>query len=381
MKGFVLQISVIALGVFFILGSGGPQYGGSVDDTDDDDDTGDTSGTTPSTPTNLKAVSAYEGAMLSWNAASNANSYEVCYANENIDTYTSCTSYDGGSLYTVGASTSVVINSLTAGVPYYFRVRAKNSAGTAGSASVNAVATPGLGLNDTGITVCRESGSFNVNCPSVAFPNQDAQYGLDATASDNSDGHAGFNFTRLDETGAVADTSADDWACAKDNITGLVWEVKLRTNGDTVVGNDGLHDADDTFTWYNTDSDENAGTAGDDNSALDICFGYDASDASSYCNTAAFIERVNDEEYCGLTNWRLPTRRELNSIVNYDEVEPAIDLGVFPYTPSAVFWSASSVYSDSSAGDQAWAINFNYGGSGKVDKTETHRVRLVSDGQ
>lgn len=379
MKGFVMQTSVIALGVFFILGSGGPQYGDTADDSDDD--TEDGTGTTPSTPTNLKAVSAYEGAMLSWDATSNASTYEICYANENIDTYTSCSSYDGGSVYTVGSSTSVVISSLTAGEPYYFRVRAKNSAGTAGSASTNVIATPGLGLNDSGITVCREGGLVNVACPSALFPNQDADHGLDAAAIDNTNGHAGFNFTRLDEDGTEADASASDWACAKDNITGLVWEVKLRTNGEEVVGNDGLHDADDSFTWYSTDTDSNAGTSGDDNSALDSCYGYDASDATSYCNTSAFIERVNEEEYCGLSNWRLPTRRELNSIVNYDIVEPAIDLGVFQYTPSEVFWSASSVYSDSSSGDQAWATDFNYGGSAKVDKTETHRVRLVSDGQ
>ena len=110
MKGFVLQTSVIALGVFFILGSGGPQYGDSGDDSDDDTD--DSTGTTPSTPANLKAVSAYEGAILSWDAASGASTYELCYANESIDAYSSCTSYDGGSLYTVGSSTSVVILSL-----------------------------------------------------------------------------------------------------------------------------------------------------------------------------------------------------------------------------------------------------------------------------
>lgn len=381
MKGFLLQTSVIALGVFFILGSGGPQFGDTADDTDDTTDTDDSSGTTPGIPSDFKAVSAYEGAILSWNSTSNASSYELCYATENIDSYSSCSSYDDGTLYSVGSSTSVALSSLTAGQPYYIRVRAKNNLGNAGSASTNVVVTPGLGLNDSGITVCRESGSANVSCPSTLFPNQDAEYGLDPIATDNTDGHAGFDFTRLDEDGAEAAASATDWACAKDNITGLIWEVKLRTNGEEVVGNDGLHDADDSFTWYSTDSDNNAGTAGDDNSALASCFGYDASDSDSYCNTDAFIDRVNDAAYCGLTNWRLPTRQELNSIVNYDVVEPAIDLAIFPYTPSEVFWSGTSVYSDSSSGDQAWATNFNYGGSTKVDKTATHRVRLVSDGQ
>ena len=378
MKGFFLHASVIALGAFLILGSGGPQYGDTPDD-EDDDDSG--TATTPGKPTDVKAVSAYEGALLTWDEANNAVSYEICYAIESIDTYDNCGDYNGGTLYSVGSSNSAVISSLIVGQPHYFRVRAKNSLGNVGTASTSVITTPGLGLNDSGITVCRESGSVDVACPSSLFPNQDADHGLDATATDNSDGHAGFNMTRLDEDGADAASEAADWACAKDNNTGLIWEVKLRTSGAAVVGNDGLHDADDSFTWYSTDSDSNAGTAGDDSSALNVCYGYDASDSSTYCNTKAFIARVNAEEYCGVSNWRLPTRRELNSIVNYDEVEPAADLSIFPYTPSAVFWSGTSVYSDSSSGDQAWATDFNYGGSGKVDKTENHRVRLVSDGQ
>lgn len=372
MKKITLQASVIALGSFFILGTGGPQYGGSVDD---DSETG-----TPGTP-EVKAVSAYKGALLTWDETSNTSTYELCYATEAITTYSSCENYSGGSIYSVGSSNSVALDSLTAGQVYYFRVVGINSSGTEGSASTSVIATPGLGLNDTGITVCRGNGSVDIACSASLFPNQDADHGLDESATDNTDGHAGFSFTLLDEDGAEVDSSAGDWACAKDQNTGLTWEIKLRSNGTEVVGNDGLHDADDSFTWYSTDSDSNAGTSGDNNSASDTCYGYDASDSSTYCNTEAFVARVNAEKYCGLSNWRLATRNELTSIVNYDVVEPSADLAIFQYTPSSTFWSGTSVYSATTSGDQAWTINFNYGGSGKTDKTESHRVRLVSDGQ
>ena len=367
MKGSIFQTTTIALGIFLIIGSGGGGGGGGGSD-----DTGDI---TPDTPSNFKAVSAYKGALLSWDAASNASSYELCYAMETITNFSNCADYNGGTMYSVGAATSSALSTLTAGTPYYFQVRAKNSAGMTGAPSVTAIATPGLGLNDTGITVCREDGLTNVACSSSLFPDQDADHGLDATATNNADGHAGFTFIRLNESGAEVDSSAMNWACAKDQNTGLVWEVKSAT------GSDSLHSASDSFTWYSTNTQNNAGTAGDDNSASDTCYGYDGSDASSYCNTEAFIDRVNDAGYCGLTNWRLPTRQELNSIVNYDEVEPAADFGIFQNTTSDLFWSATSVYSATFSGEQAWATNFNYGGSTMVDKTESHSARLVSDGQ
>lgn len=375
MKKIALQASVITLGSFFIVGTGGPQYGGSVDD-----DAGTGTLGTPATP-DVKAVSAYKGALLTWDETSNTSTYELCYATEEIVTYSGCESYNGGNTYSVGSSNAVALDSLTAGQVYYFRVVGINSSGTEGSASTNAIVTPSLGLNDTGITVCRENASIDVSCPASLFPNQDADHGLDSSATDNTDGHAGFSFTLLDEDGAEVDSSTDNWACAKDNNTGLTWEVKVRSNGTEVVGNDGLHDADDSFSWYSADSDSNAGTSGDNNSASETCYGYDASDSSTYCNTEAFVARVNAEKYCGLSNWRLATRGELNSVVNYDEVEPSVDLAIFPYTPSAIFWSGTSVYSATTSGDQAWSINFNYGGSAKTDKTESHRVRLVSNGQ
>lgn len=379
MKGCVLQASIIMLGALLILGSGGPQYGGNSDD--ETDDTNTDTGSVPGAPSNVKAVSAYQGALLTWGAASNASSYELCYATESIDSYSACTSYNSGTIHTLGNVTSTAISSLTAGQPYHFRVVAKNNLGAAGTASADISVTPNQGMNDTGITVCRESGSTNVSCPSVLFPDQDADYGLDNGVTDSTNGHAGFSFIKLTEAGAVAAESASDWACVKDNITGLIWEVKLRTNGETVVGNDGLHDADDSFTWYSTNAVRNGGTQGSSNSASATCHGYDASDSSTYCNTEAFVARVNVEKYCGVSNWRLPSREELTSIINYDSVEPAIDLAIFPYTPSEVFWSSTTVFSDASSGAQAWSTNFNYGGSGKVDKTESHRVRLVSDGQ
>src|SRR5690554_415962 len=106
-------------------------------------------------------------------------------------------------------------------------------------------------LNDTGITQCGnyafEGGSGvsnnSVDCATAGSTQttagtdangdpvpvgQDAVYGRDATHNDDSDGHAGFSFTKLDANGdALADQTQDyatnPWACVKDNVTGLIW--------------------------------------------------------------------------------------------------------------------------------------------------------------
>lgn len=70
--------------------------------------------------------------------------------------------------------------------------------------------------------------------------------GLSVNNNDDSDGHAGFSFTKLDANGNELLANATDWSCVKDNVTGLIWEVKQGGNG--TVGDEGLHDADDTYT-------------------------------------------------------------------------------------------------------------------------------------
>ena len=187
-------------------------------------------------------------------------------------------------------------------------------------------------LNDTGITTCANDTENNLACPVTDLPNQDAQSGRDVTANDDSDGHAGFSFTKISSTGAALPASATEWSCVKDNVTGLMWEVKTDDGG--------LHDKDWTYSWYEPDNTKNGGFAGylqsgDFGSGSfsytnDQCAGYVADDSSTYCNSKVYVERVNHSTWCGYANWRLPTVDELRGLVSFDRVNPSIDSSWFP---------------------------------------------------
>ena len=79
----------------------------------------------------------------------------------------------------------------------------------------------------------------------------------------------------------------------------------------------------------------------------------------------------------GRTDWRLPTRIELVSLVDFTIATPGptIDGAAFPGTPGAVFWTASP---NASASSFFWLVDFGTGGTypdGAV--TNSFRVRCV----
>ena len=94
---------------------------------------------------------------------------------------------------------------------------------------------------------------------------------------------------------------------------------------------------------------------------------YDWQDAMNYCW---------DLDLAGHTDWRLPTVRELFSIVDYGRKTPAID-PVFGTMP-AWYWSFSTGVNGSS---QAWSVDFGFGFVGRNWKTDDHYVRAVRGGE
>ncbi|QQZ28570.1 DUF1566 domain-containing protein [Thiothrix subterranea] len=273
------------------------------------------------------------------------------------------------------ATPTVVLPDVTADEILTFKLVVRDNNGAGGEdtvvVTVNAAPTLTAKLNDTGITQCGNA-SANAACPQAGFPGQDAETGRDATQATNNDadGHRGFNFTKLDSAGvALADQSAayasTPWACVKDNVTGLIWEVKTDDSG--------LHDKDWTYTWYNTDNAKNGGGAGTPNG------GSCGSPATSQCDTQGYVQAVNTAGWCGASSgWRMPSVTELRSIADLSRSDPSIDTAYFPNTNSWWYWSGTPYAGYAS---YAWYVSFYSGVDGWYDRDSGSAVRLVRSGQ
>jgi hypothetical protein len=213
------------------------------------------------------------------------------------------------------------------------------------SASAHAAGPTGL-LNDTGQTLCN-NGTAMVACnvtstgDAAANPRQDGRFGRDVAAPTKvGGGVAGFDFTKVCQDGTLGCTApanvtatpaAADWACTKDNVTNLIWS---------------LHSGYGEWTTY----------------------------ARTTLPTAH-----NTAARCGYsTGWRLPTRRELLSIVNLDGSNPAVDAVYFPSTQANNYWT-NDPYQRIPA--FAWYVYFYYGYANYGDTTVWQYVRLVRSGQ
>ena len=241
------------------------------------------------------------------------------------------------------------------------------------------VSLPALaaGFNDTGILFCGDDNTNFVDCAVVAVdgathPRQDARYGRDAAAMANvlpkvGAGQAAFDFTALNALGqpTTAGSGPTPHPCVRDNLTGLVWEVKTANSS-----NPGLRDQQWSYTWYDSvhNYGGNPGTASG---------GY--CKTSGRCDTEKYAADVNATALCGFSDWRMPTDDELQGIVHYGRANPSIDPTYFPNTPSSYFWSGSP-YAGYPA--FAWYVLFDGGNVYLGSKTYDYGyVRLVRGGQ
>ena len=209
-------------------------------------------------------------------------------------------------------------------------------------------------LNDTGIVfgVGEFPSGNNPGCTGVIIAQQDCSNGRDATNNDDSDGNAGFSYTKLADDGTKLPASATSWSCVQDSVTGLVWEVKTDDGG--------IHDKDNTYRWGGKTV---QGTG----------FG------NYFPDWDVLVDGTNGELLCGFSDWRVPSTVELEGLANFNRFSPAIDIDYFPNTAASNFWSSSPSADGSSF---AWVVGFNNGDAFSGDNRDGGRhVRLVRAGQ
>jgi hypothetical protein len=240
---------------------------------------------------------------------------------------------------------------------------------------VGPIPATNIKVNGTGITW---GGNFpsgnNTVCIGEAIEQQDCSLGRELTHNDDSDGRVGFSFTKYDSNGVEVGHDASEWQCVQDSVTGLMWEIK--TGGNSIIGDEGINDADDRYSWHNSDPASNGGGPGFTDNQGEVCSDYDSENPETYCNTQAFVERMNKNAWCGFADWRIPTRKELLSIVDYGNSRPMIDSDYFPEVGQFIWTSTPLALGSISA----WGVNFNYGNSFSIDKRNARQVRLVRGG-
>jgi hypothetical protein len=74
------------------------------------------------------------------------------------------------------------------------------------------------------------------------------------------------------------------------------------------------------------------------------------------------------------TGWRLPTMKELASIVDVTTNNPAVDSNTFPSTPTSAFWTSSPCVIHAGL---AWAVSFDDGSVVYFGASNALNVRCV----
>ncbi len=136
--------------------------------------------------------------------------------------------------------------------------------------------------------------------------------------------HALAKWQKLDKSGEPVAIHMGPWSCATDNKTGLTWEVKS--------WHEDSHYYKATYTFY------------DPKTQLGVKHGGSCQQGQEWypCDVSDYIAKINKQAYCGITDWRLPTLKELNSLIYKKNIEGKLLINpyIFPRTTRSIYMTA-----------------------------------------
>ena len=144
-------------------------------------------------------------------------------------------------------------------------------------------------------------------------------------------------YAQVPKTGGFYDKTE----CVKDNFTGLIWEGKTASPATSRLG---------TSTYTNYDS-----TSSAQKWVGSVTFvNPTQAEIDASTNSIGYRNSVNASALCGYTDWRLPTKEELQGILAISGI-PRIDTTWFPNTQASWYWSSSPFVRNDS---WAWYVYF-----------------------
>ncbi len=213
-----------------------------------------------------------------------------------------------------------------------------------------------------------DEGSLLVS--SLTFTSADWDTSQDVTVSgeDDSSFDTAQLYTILLSAASSSDSSYDGYDPTDLTLYNLDDEYKLPDTGQTAnyISTTG----EDSDTLINEPSyTYDINTVTDDNTGLiwqrqDDNIKRNWADAGTYCDNLDLVSQ---------SDWRLPDKKELASIADYGNTDPAIDTEAFPGTKSSGYWSSTTNYRS-----YAWHMNFEYGAEDSRD--DMNYVRCVRSG-
>jgi hypothetical protein len=168
-------------------------------------------------------------------------------------------------------------------------------------------------------------------------------------------------YVKIANSGQPLDETADTWECIEDKSSKLTWEVK-RNDG-------GIRDKDYSYSWLRGNDSEIKGVSNGGR-----CKG------GVKCDTYSYIRAMNEQKLCGYSDWRLPTRKEMETLVdnNNTEKEATINKTYFPETVPSWYWTATE---NPRHDNFAWYVLFRNGIALNDLKERPKHIRLVRGNQ
>ena len=164
-------------------------------------------------------------------------------------------------------------------------------------------------------------------------------------------------YIKHDTQGKVLADNTEQWTCVHDTATGLMWEVKSQ--------DDAMRNAQNLYSWSDPEHRTEPGKADGGR-----CEG------DSDCDTNAYVQAMNERNYCGHDDWRLPTREQLQTLVDQSDQKNRVTINkqYFPQTIPSWYWTSSD---EDNKEDFAWYVLFRNGFALSDLKERPKHIRLV----